>query len=97
MTACIVYGLLNAILFLINLKYKNVKYIGVDSKGNKIIIASDVKKYDPNYNVSITFKDNVVNGSIPFNKFFDVIGYFNGDEFTKLISEEISRVGKKHE
>lgn len=96
-TACIVYGLLNAILFLINLKYKNVKYIGVDSKGNKIIIASDVKKYDPNYNVSITFKDNVVNGSIPFNKFFDVIGYFNGDEFTKLISEEISRVGKKHE
>lgn len=95
--ACVIYGFLNVILFLINLKYKNVKYIGVDSKGNKITIASDIKKYEPNYNVTITFKDTVVTGSIPFNKFFDVIGYFNRDEFTTLLSDEISRAGKKNE
>ncbi|KAG5418784.1 SPC2 [Candida metapsilosis] len=93
--ACVVYGLLNGILFLINLKYKNVKYIGVDSKGKKIIIASATKKYEPNYNVTVTVNETVVTGSIPFNKFFDAIGYFNRDEFTKLITEEISKVGKK--
>ncbi|KAI5962722.1 SPC2 [Candida theae] len=95
--ACVVYGVLNAILFLINLKYKNVKYIGDDSKGSRITIASDIKKYEPYYNVTITVKDTVVTAAIPFNKFFDVIGYFNRDEFIKLISEEINKVDKKHQ
>ncbi|KAI5952067.1 SPC2 [Candida margitis] len=95
--ACVIYGLLNAVLFLINLKYKNVKYIGYDSKGNRIIIASDIKNYEPDYNVTITVKDTAVTGSIPFNKFFDIVGYLNRDEFTKLIGDEIAKSEKKHE
>ncbi|KAI5955230.1 SPC2 [Candida jiufengensis] len=90
--SCVLYGLINLALFGLNLKYKNVKYIGYDSKGNKIIISSEIKKYEPNYYINVTINDKTTSNSvIPFNKFFDIIGFFNRDEFLKLLSHEINK------
>ncbi|KAI5965637.1 SPC2 [Candida pseudojiufengensis] len=90
--SCVVYGIVNAALFLINLKYKNVKYIGYNKKGGIITIASEIKKYEPNYYVTITIDDKAPNKTvIPFNKFFDIIGFFNRDEFLKLLSSDINK------
>ncbi|CAK9441063.1 uncharacterized protein LODBEIA_P49320 [Lodderomyces beijingensis] len=88
---CVVYSVLNAAILAINYRYKNVKYVGYDSKGNKLTLATETKKYEPVYYLSVDLNGRKHSTSIPFNKFFDAVGYFIRDEFTKELSEEISK------
>ncbi|WLF80225.1 signal peptidase complex subunit spc2 [Lodderomyces elongisporus] len=84
--SCFIYAILNGVLFLVNRKYKNVKYIGY-SKGNKLVIATETTKYDPIYFLTINGK----RAQIPFSKIYDSIGYLDRDEFSKLLSREINK------
>ncbi|KAI3403400.1 SPC2 [Candida oxycetoniae] len=96
--SCVLYAVLNGVLLIINRKYKNVKYIGYDSKGNKLTVASTTGKYDPNYRVTVALNDKQSSqSSIPFNKYFDLIGYLNREEFTKLLAKEVNKLGKKND
>ncbi|CAX41954.1 signal peptidase complex subunit, putative [Candida dubliniensis CD36] len=95
--ACVLYGIISGILYLINHFNKNVKYIGYDNKGNKLAIATSSNKLDPIYNVTITLNDRSVHAALSFNKFFDVVGFFNRDAFTELVENELNKLNKKSE
>ncbi|KHC77373.1 hypothetical protein MGS_03304 [Candida albicans P78042] len=95
--ACVLYGIISGVLYLVNFFNKNVKYIGYDNKGNKLSVATSSNKLDPIYNVTISLNDRLVNAAFGFNKFFDVVGFFNRDAFTKLVENELNKLNKKNE
>ncbi|EMG47540.1 SPC2 Signal peptidase complex subunit 2 [Candida maltosa Xu316] len=95
--SCVIYGILSGILYLINFFNKNVKYIGYDKKGKKLTVAATSTKYDPIYNITITLEEKSVSGALPFNKFFDVVGFFDRDAFGSLVKEELNKLNKKDE
>ncbi|CAI5759660.1 unnamed protein product [Candida verbasci] len=95
--SCLLYGGINAVLYIINYKFKNVKYVGLN-KSDKLVIKTWSTKYDPIYNITIIKNDKeTTTTQIPYNKIFDVLGLFNRDEFSKLIKLELGKLGKKNE
>ncbi|RCK59162.1 Signal peptidase complex subunit SPC2 [Candida viswanathii] len=95
--SCVVYAIISGALYLVNFFNKNVKYTGYDKKGNKLTVATSSNKLDPIYNVTITADGRSVTSALQFNKFFDVVGFFNRDAFTKIIGDELNRLNKKTE
>lgn len=88
----VLYGLINIILTLVNYKYKNVKYIGYKKNKDKVTITTWSTKYDPIYNISITFNDiTTVTNEYQFKEFYDQLGYFNSNAFMKLIEQDLQK------
>ncbi|ODV77738.1 uncharacterized protein CANTADRAFT_91201 [Suhomyces tanzawaensis NRRL Y-17324] len=98
LVAVVVYFLISGALLLINRRNKDVKYVGKTSKGEKIVISGWTDKFAPEYNIRVVVNGNEKNAAqtaLEFKSFFDIIGYFNRDEFAKLLKVEIEKAGKK--
>ncbi|EER35353.1 conserved hypothetical protein [Candida tropicalis MYA-3404] len=95
--SCVLYAIISGVLYLINFLNKNVKYTGYDKKGNKLTVATYSNKYDPIYNITINSDGKQVKSELEFNKFFDVVGFFNRDAFTNIIGDELNKLNKKDE
>ncbi|CCE81928.1 Piso0_002608 [Millerozyma farinosa CBS 7064] len=78
-------------------KYKDVKYIGYDDKGNKITIKSYSPKFEPLYKVTVILGHNVkeTEFDINYSELFDAFGHFRQDELTARIKKEIAQLQKK--
>lgn len=101
--AIVVYFLVCVVLYgLNNLKsLKNVKYVGLKegNKDKKISIATWTKGYDALYHVKIIDNqtNQIIEASLPFNKFFDGMGYYNSQAFIDLFKLELAKLGKKNQ
>ncbi|KAK6201539.1 signal peptidase complex subunit 2 [Scheffersomyces amazonensis] len=88
----LLYAIFSGILLYLNRVYKDVKYIGYNSKGEKITIAGWTKKFDPIYYTKITLNDKTtIESQLEFKKFFDTLGYFNREAFVTVLKGQITK------
>lgn len=82
-----------------NLNYSNIKYIGKNKAGDKLTIKGWTDKYEPVYHVRVTREPKLgptklAEGSLPFEKFFDGMGYVNRDALVGLVETELAKLSK---
>lgn len=95
----VLYFTLSSILYYFKSakKYKDVKYVGYDDKGNKMTIKSYSPKFKPLYKVTLILGDNLkeTEFEISFLELFDAFGHFRQDELTARIRKETAQLQKE--
>lgn len=83
------YGVLLGILLLVNHKFKQVNYVGVNPETKKkIYVSSWYKDPEPIYYVKIAHENGETHSlEVPFNKFFDYSGRITNAALADLLKE----------
>lgn len=93
----VVYFVISGVMLVINRQNKDVKYVGY-AGGRRLTVSGWTTKFDAVYHMRLVRNGDdktAVVAALEFGKFFDITGYLNRDELTRLVKAEVDKLGKK--
>ncbi|GEQ66787.1 hypothetical protein JCM33374_g450 [Metschnikowia sp. JCM 33374] len=99
LASVVLYGVISSVMYYLSngKKYKNIKYVGLNEKKQKVSVYTYTTAFDPVYEVKVVIDDNfsgAIHDSIPFTKMFDSFGYLNHEETKKILDELLKKKGQ---